>query len=220
MEHAPQSDATTTRVLTLFSLTVPAIIFFLVTYVALTEHVFGMSYVIGRRLGRRLRAGFRVAYLLIASVVAGLFHAALLLRCTLDEFSLCPAVLLGERRCLAPSASACLAVVVAISLERVFVPMLDLWRVTPYEHGTYSRAVNGAAVAVVWFCMAEEQLGAILLLCMLSSRRALALLPRCNKLYGIFIKLYTVLHMSRVLAHRCGGSRRLVVASTVSMLSL
>jgi hypothetical protein len=51
-------------------------------------------------------------------------------------------------------------------------------------------------------------------------QQRLGLIWRCNKVYGILMKLYTVLHMSRVLAHRCPGSRRLTVATTVAMLSL
>ena len=213
------------RVLKLFGLTVPAILVLLIIYVALTEHVFGMSYVINRQMGRSFRRSLRIAYLLFASAAAALCHAALLSRCALDglegvDSPLCPEVLLGERRCLAPSAMACLVAVVALWVERIVAPALDLWGRGPYQRGPFARIAQASAVAVVWLCMAEQQLGAVLLLCMLSGRRALVLFPRCNRGYGILMKLYTVLHMSRVLAYRCPGSRRLAVATTAAMLGL
>ena len=115
---------------------------------------------------------------------------------------------------------ACLVAVLTLWVERAVAPALDLWGTVPYERGMFARITMASAIAVVWFCMAEQQLGAVLLLCMLSARRALVLLPRCSKGYGILMKLYTVLHMSRVLAYRCPGSRRLAVATTTAMLAL
>ena len=213
------------RVLKLFGLTVPALVIMLIMYIGLTEHVFGLSYVINRQMGRSFRRSLRVSYLLASSVAAGLCHAFLLSRCALDglegvDSPLCPEVLLGERRCLAPSSMASLVAVLALWVERIVAPALDMWGRGPYQRGPTARATQASAVAVVWFCMAEQQLGAVLLLCMLSARRALVLLPRCSKGYGILMKLYTVLHMSRVLAYRCPGSRRLAVATTTAMLAL
>lgn len=213
------------RVLKLFGLTVPPLVILLLMYIGFTEHVFGLSYVLNRQMGRPFRRSLRVAYLLASSVAAGLCHAILLSRCALDglegaDSPLCPEVLLGERRCLAPSSMACLVAVLTLWVERAVAPALDLWGRGPYQRGPTARAIQASAVAVVWFCMAEQQLGAVLLLCMLSARRALALFPRCDRLYGILFKLYTVLHMSRVLAYRCPGSRRLSVATTAAMLCL
>ena len=216
--------APTSRVLKLFSLTVPPLVFLMITYISLTEYVFGLSYVVGRRLGKRLRKTLRVGYILFTSIGAGLLHVGLLSRCALgasmDVSALCPDVLLTEHSCLAPSASACLMMLLALFVERISVPMLDLSHFQPYEIGTYARVTNGVAIAIVWFCMAEAQLGALLLLGILTARRALVLFPRSSKLYALFIKLYTVLHMSKVIAHRCNGSRRLSVATTVAILSL
>ena len=214
------------RVLKLFGLTVPALVILLLMYIGFTEHVFGLSYVLNRQMGRSFRRSLRIAYLLASSTAAGLCHAVLLSRCALDglegvDSPLCPEVLLGERRCLAPSSMACLVAVLALWVERVVAPALDLWKGDgPYQRGPTARAIQASAVAVVWFCMAEQQLGAVQLLCMLSARRALALFPRCNRFYGILLKLYAVLHMSRVLAYRCPGSRRLAVATTTAMLAL
>ena len=213
------------RVLKLFGLTVPALVVLLLMYIGFTEHVFGLSYLINRQMGRSFRRSMRIAYLLASSMAAGLCHAFLLSRCALDglegvDSPLCPEVLLGERRCLAPSSMASLVAVLALWVERIVAPALDMWGRGPYQRGPTARATQASAVAVVWFCMAEQQLGAVLLLCMLSARRALVLLPRCSKGYGILMKLYTVLHMSRVLAYRCPGSRRLAVATTTAMLAL
>ena len=214
------------RVLKLFGLTVPALVILLLMYIGFTEHVFGLSYVLRRQMGRSFRRSLRVAYLLASSTAAGLCHAVLLSRCALDglegvDSPLCPEVLLGERRCLAPSSMACLVAVLTLWVERIVAPALDLWdKNGPYQRGLFARATQASAVAIVWLCMAERQLGAVLLLCMLSGRRALALLPRCNKVYGISIKFYTILHMSRVLAYRCVGSRRLAAATTMAMLNL
>lgn len=213
------------RVLKLFGLTVPALVVLLLMYIGFTEHVFGLSYLINRQMGRSFRRSMRIAYLIASSMAAGLCHAMLLSRCALDglegvDSPLCPEVLLGELRCLQPSAMACLVAVLTLWVERAVAPALDLWGTVPYERGMFARITMASAIAVVWFCMAEQQLGAVLLLCMLSARRALALFPRCNRLYGISFKLYTVLHMSRVLAYRCPGSRRLAVATTAAMLCL
>jgi len=213
------------RVLKLFGLTVPSLVIMLLIYIGLTEHVFGLSYAINRQMGRSFRRSLRVAYLIASSMAAVLCHAVLLSRCALDglegvDTPLCPEVLLGERRCLAPSSMACIVAVLTLWVERWVVPALDLWGRGPYQRGPTARTIQASAVAVVWFCMAEQQLGAVQLLCMLSARRALVLFPRCNRGYGILMKLYTVLHMSRVLAYRCPGSRRLAVATTTAMLAL
>lgn len=224
MVGAPELDGRTSRVLQLFSLTVPPLVILLITYVALTEHVFGMSYLIGRRMGKRTRRPLRFLYVVITSLTAGMLHAAMLSRCILvapmDESAFCPDVPMTEQRCLAPSAVTALAMFVALWVERVVGPMLDLTRTHPYKTGTHARTINAAALSVVWFCMSEQQTGALLLLGMMTARRALVLLPRCNKFYGILMKLYTVIHMSRVLAHRCEASRRLSVATVVAILSL
>ena len=220
-----RSEPSTSRVIKLFGLTVPAVVMLLIVYVSLTEHVFGLSYVVHRQMGRPFRRSLRLAYLLVSSFAAALCHAALLSRCALNglegvDSPLCPEVLLGERRCLAPSAMACLVAVVALWVERLVAPALDLWGKGPYTRGPFARIAQASAIAVVWFCMAEEDLGAVLLLCMFSGRRALALFPRCNKWHGVLMKFYTVLHMSRVISYRCAGSRRLAVATTAAMLGL
>jgi len=215
------------RVIKLFGLTIPPLTIMLITYIGLTEYVFGVAYVINRQMGRKFRRTLRLWYLLASSAAASLCLAALLSRCALDglegvDSPLCPEVLIGETRCLQPSAMACLVAVLTLWIERFVAPALDLWNDNsgPYQRGFFARATQASAVTVVWLCMAERQLGAVLLLCLLSGRRALALLPRCNKIYGILIKFYTILHMSRVLAYRCAGSRRLAVATTVAMLNL
>ena len=120
------------RVLKLFGLTVPALVIMLLTYIGLTEHVFGLSYALNRQMGRSFRRSLRVAYLLASSGAAALCHAVLLSRCALDglegvDSPLCPEVLLGERRCLAPSSMACLVAVLTLWVERVVAPALDLW---------------------------------------------------------------------------------------------
>lgn len=213
------------RVLKLFGMTVPPLVLMLIVYICLTEHAFGLSYVLNRQMGRSFRRTLRVCYLIASSMASGLCHAMLLSRCALDglegvDSPLCPEVLIGELRCLQPTAMACIVAVVALWVERVVSPALDLWNQGPYQRGPTARVIQASTVSVVWFCMAEQQLGAVLLLCMLSARRALVLLPRCSKGYGILMKLYTVLHMSRVLAYRCPGSRRLAVATTTAMLAL
>ena len=49
------------------------------------------------------------------------------------------------------------------------------------------------------------------------ARRTLALFPRVDYLYALSIKFYTMVHMSRILSHRCDGIPKLAVATVTAM---
>ena len=63
VRSAASMDTTNvSRVLRLFRLTVPPVFFMLACYVFLGEHVFGLAYVVGKRLKPRMRATLRGFY--------------------------------------------------------------------------------------------------------------------------------------------------------------
>lgn len=203
------------RVLKLFRLTVPPVGAMAVCYVGLNEHVFGLSYVVGKRLKPRLRRLLRASYLFATALTAVGLGAWLLTTCGTP--GACPPVRLGERSCLAAASSGALWAVVMLPLERCASPLLGLGHPTGVAH----RGCNAAAVVVLWFCMAHEQMAALLLLLLLAARRALASCQWASRVAGYLLKLTTALHMSRVLARRCeDGTPKFVVAAFLAMVPL
>ena len=114
-------ESSVLRVLKLFSLTVPPIGVLAACYVGLGEHVFGLSYVVGRRLRPRLKRVCRAGYLAGTSLVALCQVVALLATCG-GTASACPPVRLGERNCLAAASASALWALVMLLVERCASP--------------------------------------------------------------------------------------------------
>ncbi len=209
-------DVNVLRVLKLFSLTVPPVGMMAACYVGLGEHVFGLNYVIGKRLKPRVRKLFRVAYLSGTSLTAIARFTALFMTCG-GTASACPPVRLGERWCLASASVGALWSAMMLFLERCASPLFDLAHPT----GFFARAARASAIVVLWFCMAHQQTAGLLLLGLLAMRRALARFPWVNLQVGRIVKLVAVVHMSRVLSHRCDdGVPRFAVAAVTAMAPL
>ena len=94
-------DTNVVRVLRLFRLSAPPVFFLLACYVFLGEHVFGLAYVVGKRLKPRLRATLRGLLPAEHAAIALVMHLYLLVRVRRDEASAVPATRFGERHCLA-----------------------------------------------------------------------------------------------------------------------
>lgn len=204
------------RVLKLFSLTVPPVGVLALVYIGLGEHVFGLNYVVGKRLKPRLKWVLRAVYLLGTSLWATVLFTALLATCG-STASACPLVRLDERWCLVWASSGTLWSALVLLVERCASPLLDLGHPT----GFFARVKNASAVVVLWFCMAHKQTAALLLLGLLAARRAFAPLPRLNRATGLVVKLATVVHMSRVVAHRCDDAvPKFAVAAVAAMAPL
>lgn len=231
--HAGQDGETVvsiSRVIAMFGLTVPPLILVMVVYASLTEHVFGLSHFMGSQMGARTRRVLRAAHYLVSAAVSAVVQAALITQCGVpalvvaselpDAQLACPRVDFHELGCLASGASASLLLVLALFVERVSVPLLNLSHHPVYKRGVVTRLRNAAAVVVVWLCMAEEQVGALLLLGLLTTRRVLVHFPKLDRAYGMLIKFYTILNMSRVVSYKCPGSRRLAVAAVIAILPL
>lgn len=203
------------RVLRLFRLTVPPIFFLIVCYTCLGEHVFGLAYVVGKRIKPRMRAFLRAWYHASTSIVALMIHLYLLYACG-GTVNMCPPVRLDERNCLAASSASVLYSVFTLLVERWANPLLDLRQPT----GLRVRACAASGLMVTWMCIGEKQLCALLLLLLFTSRRAFALSESMNTLYGLCIKSYTLIHMSRILTHECDGIPKLAVATIGTMVAL
>ena len=218
------------RVIAMFGLTVPPLVLVMAVYASLTEHVFGLSHFMGSQMGARTRRVLRAAHHVLSAAVSAVVQAALITQCGVPALVVaselpgaqlaCPRVDFRELGCLASGASASLLLVLALFVERVSVPLLNLSHLPVYARGVLPRLRNAAAVVVVWLCMAEEQVGALLLLALLFARRVLVHVPKLDRGCGVLIKLYTVLNMSRVISYKCPGSRRLAVAAVIAMLPL
>ena len=204
------------RVLRLFRLTVPPVFFMLACYVFLGEHVFGLAYVVGKRLKPRMRAMLRGFYHLSTAAFALGLHLYMLFACGDTTATMCPPVRLNERHCLAITSATALYCGATLLAERWANPMLDLQQPT----GFCARASAAAGLMILWISIADEQLCAQLLLLLFTARRIFARFPAVDLLYGHCIKTYTLLHMSRILTDECEGIKNLVVATVAAMTVL
>ena len=209
-------ESSVVRVLGLFSLTLPPISLMAMFYAGLGEHVFGLSYVVGKRLRPRLKRLLRVTYLLSSALVAVALFTGILLTCG-GTASACPPVRLGERACLAFASSGALASLVILPLDRCASPLLNLGHPT----GFVARCAQASTIVLLWLCIARKQTVALLILALLAARRALVPFPWVNRAVGRVVKLITVVHMSRVLGHQCeDGVPKLAVAAVIAMIPL
>lgn len=205
------------RVLRLFRLSVPPVFFVLVCYVCMGEHVFGIAYVIGNRLKPRMRDTLRAIYHLSTATFALFIHIYIWNACAVtDEASACPQTRFGERHCLAITSASALHCGATLLTERWANPMFRLNQVT----GLRARLCAAAGLLLVWITIADQQLCAQLLLLLFTSRRTLVLFPKVDYAYGLCIKVYTVLHMSQVLTHKCDAIPKLAVATVAAMAVL
>ena len=210
-------DVNVARVIKLFGLTVPPMGAVIACYIGLGEHVFGLCYVVGKRIRPRIKRLFRAAYLLGTSLTAIALLTGLMTTCG-GTASACPPVRLGERGCLISASVSALWTVVMLFVERCTNPLLALG----YPTGFLTRIANASAVIVLWFCMAHKQTAAILLLSLLATRRALQSFPWANRQVGRLIKLVMSVHMSRVISHQCDDDAvpKYAVAALVAMVPL
>ena len=204
------------RMLRLFRLSVPPVFFLLTCYVFLGEHVFGLAYVVGNRLKPRMRATLRGLYRLGTAVVAFVMHAYLWWACVGDEVSLCPPTRFGERHCLIITSVSALYCGATLLVERWANPMFRLNQPT----GLRARVVAAAGLMLTWITVSDQQLCAHLLLLLFTARRTLVHFPAVEKTYALCLKLYAVLHMSRVLTHQCDAIPKLAVATVAAMAVL
>ena len=205
------------RVIKLFGLTVPPMGAVAMCYVGLGEHVFGLCYVVSKRIRPRAKRLFRAAYLTGMSLTAIGLLTALMMTCG-GTASVCPPVRLGERSCLLSASVGALWTVMTMFVERCTNPLLNLGQPT----GIMARTSHASAVLVLWFCMAYKQTAAVLILSLLTTRRALALFPWANRQVGRLIKLVMCVHMSRVISHQCDDAAvpKYAVAALVAMVPL
>ena len=209
-------DTNVSRVLRLFRLSVPPVFFVLACYVCLGEHVFGLAYVVGKRLTPRLRATLRDLYRLSSAFIALVMHAYLWYACADDDDEgapLCPRTRFKERHCLAITSASALYCGATLLVERWANPMLGLDQPT----GVRARACAAMGLMLTWITLADQQLCAHLLLLLFTARRTLVHFPRVEKVYAMLIKLYTVLHMSRILTRQCDAIPKLAVATVAAM---
>lgn len=210
-------DTNVSRVLRLFRLSVPPVFFLLACYVFLGEHVFGLAYVVGKRLKPRLRATLRGLYRLGSAFVAFFMHAYLWYACAADgEASACPRTRFGERHCLAITSTSALYCGATLLMERWANPLFELNLPT----GLRARVCAAVGLMLTWITVADQQLCAHLLLLLFTSRRTLVHFPAVEKAYALCIKLYTFVHMSRVLTRQCDAIPKLAVATVAAMAVL
>ena len=209
-------DPNVARMLRLFRLSVPPVFLLLTCYVFLGEHVFGLAYMIGNRLKPRMRATLRGFYRTGAAVVAFGMHVSLWYTCADDEASLCPRTRFEERHCLIITSVSALYCGATLLVERWANPMLRLEQPT----GLRTRVCAAAGLMVTWMTVADAQLCAHLLLLLFTSKRALVHFPAVGKVYARSIKVYTVLHMSRILTRQCEAIPKLAVATVAAMAVL
>jgi hypothetical protein len=201
------------NVLRLYRLSVPPLFLVLACYVLLSEHVFGLAYVIGKRLKPRMRATFRTGYRLGTGAIALGIHIYLLHACGDRDSNVCPPTRYLERHCLAITAVASLFCGLMLIVERWANPLLDLKQPV----GLRARACAAAGLMAAWICIANEQLCGQFLLLLLTAQRVLATFPKLGYYYALALKFYAMIHMTRVLSQRCDGIPKLSVATVAAM---
>ena len=94
--------------------------------------------------------------------------------------------------------------------------MLDLQTPT----GVRARTCAAIGLMLTWITAADQQLCAHLLLLLFTARRTLVHFPTVERTYALALKLYTMLHMSRVLTRQCDAIPKLAVATVAAMAVL
>jgi len=210
------------RVQTVFHWTYPVVGLLSVVYVGVGDVVFGAFRVIGRRLP--LRSLLREAYHVVEVAVASALHTGMIATCHTTDA--CTEKPLHRRWCMIATSVSLLVYAAVLVADRAIEPLLKISHSFPgHAHGMAARIFNAAAVCAGWICVAEcETLGVVLLL-VVSARRALALapVPFVANVYIGLIKLYALVHTFWILhnAHTChASSRRAPVAVMGSILAL
>ena len=101
-------------------------------------------------------------------------------------------------------------------MERWANPLFELGLPT----GLRARTCAAMGLMLTWIAIADQQLCAHLLLLLFTSRRTLVHFPAVEKAYALCIKLYALVHMSRVLTHKCDAIPKLAVATVAAMAVL
>ncbi len=206
------------RVVTLFGAAFPPVVLMTLTYAGLGDAVFAVNRVVGRRLNARLRRWSRRCYVAINTVAGVLLHGALLSYCYAPDA--CASRPLEGRGCLGMASVAVLCLGAARGADRVIAPLLDVRDWPGYEVGFRARVAHGIVLCVAWMCIAEGEVLVVPLLLATTARRALAMMPFLGSCYIATLRLYTLLHTSRVLQHNCDAAttQRLPVAVMSTLL--
>lgn len=236
------------RLISAFSLSVPPLGFLSLIYVCLSDAVFSINLVVGKRLYAPLRFGGRAAYLAVNAAGFVSLHFALAFASGgavglfQDGCDAAPRVL-HDRTCLLLTASGALLHAGAMLADRVAIPLLGIGDdARGYARGWRARFLEAAATSVLWMAVAEVDATAVLIVSAQSARRwtgsCLALLSVRSKgpfavadwissistrLYILFFKLLALGHMASLLAttssNVCSGAQRRLAVGTVLALS-
>ena len=206
------------RVVTLFGAAFPPVVLMTLGYAGLGNAVFAVNRVVGRRLNARLRRWSRRCYLAINTVAGAILHCALLNYCYASDA--CAARPLEGQGCLGMASVAVLCLGAVRGADRVIVPLLDVRDCPGYEVGFRARIAHGIVLCVTWMCISEGEVLVIVLLLATTARRTFAMVPFLGSCYVVTLRLYVLLHTSRVLRHECDSAitQRLPVAVMSTML--
>jgi len=205
------------RLQRLFSLSVPPLVFLAMGYVGLSNSVFGLAHLVGKRLAPSLRRPLRTAYVGLTGLVAATAHIALVMSCaSLGDPCSERSAPLQDAHCFGASSAAVVFLLCTFAVDRVFVPLLDV-QCDACALSLRARAARAAAVAVVWMSLAESCSATIPLLLLLTARRALCRMEVLDALAGTALKAYASMSAMAVVGGACAGSKRLTVAATAAV---
>ena len=204
------------RLQRLFSLSLPPLIVCTIVYVGLSNAVFGLATLVGKRLRPSLRGALRRAYLWSTGLIAATCGSALLVSCASTGD---PCVEgqwpLQDARCFGVASATVVALLTIFAADRVFVLLLGIDDVA-CALTLHARAARAAAIAVSWMGLAEQCSATVALLLLLAARRAFARAELMCALAGTVLKAYQAISVVSLLVGACGGSKRLTVAATTA----
>lgn len=177
-----------------------------VVYSGLGHYPFAFWNVVHKRLNRRLLALWKACYLTTTAVFALTTHVFLAGLCATHEP--CDDRPLDDKFCIGGLAAAICTQIGVMALDRVAVPLLDLYDEPSYPCTLRERVVHASAICIAWMCVANAETLGILLMLALTARRALNYTPFLSGAYTGLIKLYVFGHTILVLQGECHSQRR------------
>jgi hypothetical protein len=207
------------EVLSIVSLSFPAVVFLVSTYALLINKVFGVFQLVGAKMNARLRSTSRIIYVSGNGLVFGAMHVALAVWCRSDE--ICSETPLNRSECVVLAPSVILAFLLSTLVDRVAVPLFSIKYEWAYACTGYARIITSVAICTAWVGLAHADPMSILLLATLVARRSLAPFPVSSKVYLLGLKVFVLTKTALSLRKGCDGVQpAIAVATTTSILLL
>lgn len=229
MPPSPEElDANVRGARRLLSASFPPVAFVLGAYLLCSDRAFALLAFFGKRLHRRLRQAWRLAYLWANLLVAGALLYTLVYACVMgtalsDGATICTGRPLLQRQCFISTCLSLLGMLFGILCDRVVVPLLGIRDLGAFAScGWRDRLRLAVAVGTAWLSAVDADSATLVVLGALLAQRALAAVDARAAYCAAFgHKAYAAFLMTLSLTGHCDGFRkRDIVAATVAVAAL